>query len=335
MAELNPFLIKEDSPEKSTEFQHLVEPHQRELLVHCYRFLGSLEDAEDALQETLLRAWRRMDTLKEQASLRAWLYRIATNVCLDLIDSRKTRALVWPNSRPANPADALPGPVLEPVWLEPLPDEYLDFEHPGPEAQYDLRESVSLAFLALLQQLPGRQRAVLILRDVLGWKAQEVADLLSITPAAVNSALQRARAAFKQHPPVHTSTQSVGDPLTARLLTRYVQAWETSDSISLLDLLREDAVLSMPPLPAWYLGRQAVVDFLARHLFQVPGSFRLLAAQANGCPAFGVYQFSDSGDYRPSTLQVIALNQGQIARVDCFLVMDTLLFKRFGLPDTL
>ena len=175
-------------------FRQLTEPYQRELLVHCYRLLGSAEDAEDALQETWVRAWRRLDSLKDQAALRAWLYRIATNVALDMIAQRKARCLATSAFAPADPHDRLPPSVNDPIWLEPLPDNYLDEHTLTPEARYEIHESVTLAFLAALQQLPGRQRAVLLLRDVLGWHAAEVADLLELTLAAVNSALQRARA---------------------------------------------------------------------------------------------------------------------------------------------
>lgn len=326
----------------SEQFQKLTEPYQRELLVHCYRFLGSLEDAEDALQEAMLRAWRRLDTLQMQASLRAWLYKIATNVSLDMIDHRKARSLPILTSPPADPSAPLPAPLLEPVWLEPIPEEYLDPANLSPEARYEARESISLAFLTLLQTLPGRQRAALILCDVLGWKAQEAADLLELSPAAVNSALQRARASLKKQQPALApeKTRLADDAQTADLLARYTRAWETADAASLADLLREDVVLTMPPLPAWYRGRAAILAFLAGHLFAGQAGpplarFRLIATRANGGPAFAVYQRDEQGVYRPAVLQVLTLGEGGIARMDDFLVVDDRLFKRFHLPAIL
>ena len=317
----------------SDEFQSLTAPYQRELMVHCYRFLGSLEDAEDALQETLLRAWRRLDTLQERSALRAWLYKIATHVALDMIDRRKSRALTVPASLPADPQAALPAPVWEPVWLEPLPEEYLEDLAPTPEARYETRESVSLAFLALLQTLPGRQRAALILCDVLDWRAQEVAGLLELSPAAVNSALQRARATLRkvQFGP----GASHGEEPPAGVLERYARAWEAADTAGLAALLREDVTLSMPPLPVWYQGRAAVLAFLAKHLFGgQAGRFRLAATRANGAPAFAVYQADAQGAYRPAVLQALTLHGGQVARMDDFIVFDERLFQRFHLPLT-
>lgn len=320
----------------SDEFQELTAPYQHELLLHCYRFLGSLEDAEDALQETLLRAWRRLDTLQTQASLRAWLYKIATNVALDMIDYRKARAMVVPASAPADPQASLPAPVLEPVWLEPLPEEYLEDLSPTPEARYESRESISLAFLTLMQNLPGRQRAVLILCDALGWRAQEAAGVLELSPAAVNSALQRARATLKKVRPglALDENRLRSDEPNAALLDRYTRAWEMADTASLTALLREDVVLSMPPLPAWYRGRDAILAFLANHLFagQAQGRFRMMATRANGAPAFAVYQRDEQGIYRPAVLQVLDVAKDQIARMDDFIVFDERLFARFNLP---
>jgi RNA polymerase sigma-70 factor, ECF subfamily len=319
----------------SDEFQHLTDPYQHELLVHSYRFLGSLDDAEDALQETLLRAWRKWDTLKSPGALRAWLYSIATHVSLDMLDHRKARSMPVLQSQPASPGDALPAPVNDPVWFEPLPEEYLDWKNINPEAKYETRESISLAFLTVLQTLPVRQRVALILMDVLGWRAQEVADLLGLSAAAVNSALQRARATLKARQPQggfsHSAT--AGDPQAAALLTRYVQAWENADSAGLVYLLREDVVLSMPPLPAWYQGREAVKAFLDTHLFTgaAQGRFRLVPTRANGCPAFATYQRDASGVYRPGGIQVLQLAGDQIAQIDDFLAFDERLFQRFKL----
>jgi RNA polymerase sigma-70 factor, ECF subfamily len=317
-------------------FQLMTDPYRHELLVHCYRMLGSLEDAEDALQETFLRGWRRLDSLKEQTALRAWLYKIATNVSLDMLDNRKARSIPTLISAPADPQNPLPAPVNDPIWLDPLPDEYLDGLSLDPEARVETRESVALAFLAVLQSLPGRQRAVFILRDVLGWRAQEVSELLNITAAAVNSALQRARATIKkqQADPELYRLAAAEDTLTADLLSRYVVAWETADSTGLIALLREDAVLTMPPLPAWYRGRLAIKEFLDAYLFAGPsqGRFRLIATRANGCPAFAAYQRDENGVYRPVTLQVLTIVHGLIAQMDDFLSQDDKLFSRFNLP---
>jgi RNA polymerase sigma-70 factor (ECF subfamily) len=318
------------------DFKRLTDSYHRELLVHCYRMLGSLDDAEDALQETFLRAWRRLDSLREQASLRAWLYKIATNVSLDMLDNRKVRSLPMLIYPPADPQDPLPAPINDPVWLDPLPDEYLDGLSLDPEAQVEARESVALAFLATLQNLPGRQRAVLILRDVLGWKANEVADLLDLTVAAVNSALQRARTTIKNQQTdlgLYRLGEVENTP-TGDLLSRYVKAWETADSNSLIALLREDAVLTMPPSPAWYRGREAIKAFLDGFLFagQATDRFWLMATRANGCPAFATYQRDENGVYLPVTLQVLTIVQNQIVQMDDFMNRPDHLFSRFKLP---
>jgi RNA polymerase sigma-70 factor (ECF subfamily) len=320
----------------SDEFQRLTDPYQRELLVHCYRMLGSQEDAEDALQETFVRAWRGMETLKDPAALRAWLYRIATNVSLDMIAHRKARWTPTLLNASADPHDPLPASIAEPIWIEPLPEMLLDGQSLNPEARYEIHESVTLAFLAALQQLPGRQRAVLLLRDVLGWRASEVAELLEISVVAVNSALQRARATIKKHQPDRTfySATHINDTQIASLLARYVQAWEMADSANLVTLLREDAVLTMPPVPAWFRGRAAIQYFLDSFLFagSAQGRFRLTPTRANGCPAFGVYQLDDNGLYRPAALHVLTIALDQIAQIDDFLTFDQRLFSRFGLP---
>ena len=231
-------------------FEALTNPYRRELTVHCYRILGSFEDAEDALQEALVRAWRQLSSLKSPAALRAWLYRIATNVALNMLAARKARAMPPATHAAADPHAPLPAPSPDPLWLEPLPDEYLAGFSPGPEARLEAKESVTLAFLTLLQRLPGRQRAVLILRDVLGWSALEVAELLDTSVPAVNSALQRARATLRR-PEVQAgdAATATGEP-TADVLAQFVQAWEMADSARLTALLREDAILTMPPLPA-------------------------------------------------------------------------------------
>jgi RNA polymerase sigma-70 factor (ECF subfamily) len=317
-------------------FQQLVEPYRSELLVHCYRFFGSLEDGEDMLQETLLRAWRRLDTYAGRASFRAWLYKIATNVCLDALDRHRVRSLPnlaqHPAAAPAAPGDPLPASVLDPVWLDPLPDSLLGNAASEPDAVYEIHESVTLAFLAVLQQLPGRQRAVLVLRDVLGFSASDTAQILDVTVVAVNSALQRARSTMQARHKRPAARPA--DDQVALLLERYVRAWETADSEGLVSLLRQDAILTMPPLPVWYRGRADIRAFLDGFLFarQAPGRFRLLPTHANGAPACALYERDAAGDYRPGAVHLLTLAEGQIAEIHDFLAFDPKLFVRLGLP---
>ena len=321
-------------------FQRLTDRYRSELLVHCYRMLGSYHDAEDALQETLLRAWRGLESFQGRSALRPWLYRIATNACLDVIASRRRRALPNATGPAAGAGDAMPGPVLEPLWLEPLPDNLIDLRPAvNPEAHYDARESVTLAFLATLQTLPGRQRAALILRDVLGWKASEVADLLETTVAAVNSAVNRARVSMKSyHAERKTSGESPADSeQTAALLSRYVDAWQSADAAGLVALLREDALMTMPPLPLWYQGHAAIRWFFETQLFagEAQGRFRLVATRANGSPAFATYQRGETGDYRLGALQVLTIADDKIAEIHDFLAIGTPRFPGFDLPFSL
>jgi RNA polymerase sigma-70 factor, ECF subfamily len=320
---------------EARDFDALTNPYRRELTVHCYRILGSFEDAEDALQELLVRAWRQLSSLQSPAALRAWLYKIATNVSLNMLAARKARSMPPARLPAADPHAPLPAASPEALWLEPLPDEYLAGFSPGPEARLEAKESVSLAFLTVLQRLPGRQRAVLILRDVLGWQAQEVAELLNASVPAVNSALQRARATLKKQPrPARDGTAGVGEQ-DAALLAEFVQAWEMADAARLTALLRDDAVFTMPPLPAWYQGRLAIQAFLSEQVFsaeQAGRQFRVHATRANGCPAFGSYQLDAAGIYRPGALIVLTLARGQIAQIDDFLAIDDKLFSRFHLP---
>lgn len=318
-------------------FPRLVEPYRRELLVHCYRILGSLDDAEDLLQETLLRAWRSLGGFEGRASLRSWLYKIATNACLDALASRRRRVLPTTTWADSDPRDELPAPVNEPIWLQPLPDWLVDERRSiNPAARYDAIESVRLAFLVALQNLPGRQRAVLILRDVLGWSATDVADQLNMTSVAVNSALQRARATMARRQVDLASEQIVPvlDERLSQTLTRYVEAWEGADVNALVALLQEDAIITMPPLPVWFRGRENFRRFLEEFLFvgDARGRFRMVATRANGCPAFAVYRRDEHAVYRPSALQVLTMRSGLVAVVDDFLVTDDALFAKFGLP---
>jgi len=321
-------------------FQRLTDRYRRELLLHCYRMLGSFHDAEDVLQETLLRAWQGLESFQGRSALRPWLYKIATNACLDVLAGRRRRALPNGTHPAANAGDPFPGPITDQVWIEPVPDTLIDLRPAvNPEAHYDARESVTLAFLATLQMLPGRQRAALILRDVLGWRASEVADLLGTSVAAVNSALHRARVSMKGYQADRGS--SVGSPAdseqTVALLSRYVDAWQAADAAGLVALLREDARITMPPLPLWYRGRDAIEWFLRTQLFagEAQGRFRLVATAANGSPAFATYQRDESGVYRLGALQVLTIVNGQIAEIHDFLAAGDPAFAGFALPSAL
>jgi RNA polymerase sigma-70 factor, ECF subfamily len=322
------------TPLDNDAFQQLADSYRYELIVHCYRILGSIEDAEDALQETLLRAWRRFDTLKQQSAVRAWLYKIATNVALDMLAKAKSRSLPPMTMPSADPEAELPQPVNDPIWLDPLPETYLSAYHTNPETQVEALEYISLAFLEALQRLPGRQRAILLLCDVLDWKAQEAADALSMSLAAVNSALQRARATLKKAQPQAVAASTPINADTKVLLNRYVHAWESADLTSLLALFREDAILTMPPFPMWFLGRGAIGTFLQKVVFagKNPDTFRLTATTANDAPAFALYERSAGGGFVCVALQVLTLYRGQIARIDDFLALESPLFRRFHLP---
>jgi RNA polymerase sigma-70 factor (ECF subfamily) len=332
----------------SREFGELAEPYRRELRVHCYRILGSLHDAEDMVQETMLRAWKRLDTYEGRASFRAWLYKIATNACLDLLDQRRRQAkrlLPIHLFSPADPHKPIEPPATEILWLEPLPDEWLaDSSAANPESRYSTRENISLAFLIALQILPPRQRAVLILKDVLDWSADEIAGLLDSTTSSVNSALHRARVTLAKNyhgRKSQVSTAKVSDEQTRETLEKYVQAWQTADVNGLVALLKKDATLSMPPSPTWYAGREHIGSFAARTVFADGGMFpgmangrwKLLPVQANGQPGAAVYQRMENGEYYPFGVHVLTCGQGQIAQITCFI--DPSLPGRFGLPKIL
>jgi RNA polymerase sigma-70 factor, ECF subfamily len=314
-------------------FEQLIEPHRRELLVHCYRILGSFEDAEDMLQETLVRAWKRLDSFEGRSSLRAWLYKIATNASLDALDSRRVRGLPKELYARGDPSQPLPAPSQEVNWVEPLPDEWID-DQPDiyPEARYEVRESITLAFVTALQKLPGRQRAVLLLCDVMGWSSNEAADILNMTTAAVNSALQRARESLRQTERKATDPR-LNEQLSA-LLARYVAAWESADSAALIAVLHEDVALTMPPLPVWFGGHTDVKTFLDGFLFRSmdPFKVKLEAVRASGAPAFAVYQMDQEGGYRAAAIHVLTIEDGQIIEINDFLTFDGQLFNKFGLP---
>lgn len=313
-------------------FTQLVEPYQKQLFVHCYRILGSFEDAEDMLQETLVRVWKHLDSFEGRSSLRSWLYKIATNTSLDALDSRKVRGLPKELYAKGDPTQPLPPPTQEVNWIEPIPDEWIDGQPDiYPEARYEVRESITLAFIAALQKLPGRQRAVLILCDVMGWSSNEAAEILDMTTAAVNSALQRARETLKQTDRKTIPTR-LNEQLSA-LLARYVAAWEAADSSELIAVLREDVALTMPPLPVWFGGRVDVKAFLDGYLFKSANPFKvkLEAIRMNGSPAFAVYQMDGDGIYRASALQILTIEHGKIAEINDYLTFDGQLFSRFNL----
>lgn len=313
-------------------FAQLVEPYRKQLLVHCYRILGSFEDAEDMLQETLVRVWKRLDSFEGRSSLRAWLYKIATNASLDALDSRRVRGLPKELYRRGDPTQPLPAPV-QANWVEPLPDEWIDGQPDiYPEARYEVRESITLAFVAALQKLPGRQRAVILLCDVMGWSSNEAAEILDMTTAAVNSALQRARETLK-HSARKSTPVHLNENLSA-LLARYVAAWETADSAALIAVLREDVALTMPPLPVWFGGHADVKAFLDGFLFQSTDPFKvkLEAVRFNGSPAFATYQMDESGVYRTAALQILTIEDGLISEINDYLTFDGQLFSNLGLP---
>jgi RNA polymerase sigma-70 factor, ECF subfamily len=305
------------------EFRRLVETHEAELRAHCYRMLGSLQDAEDALQEALLGAWRGLEAFEGRSSVRTWLYRIATNACLKLIERRPKRVLPMDYGPASDPHDGPGAPVAESVWVEPFPDEQLGAEIAGPEARYELRESVELAFVAALQHLPPRQRAVLILRDVLGFSGAEVAATLETTPDAVYSALQRAHRAVEQQLPERTqqaTLRSLGDNQIRRLVQGYVDAWERADVDALAAMLTEDAVMAMPPQPTWFRGREAVAAFLRAVPLAGGLDSRLVPTRANGQLALAHYaRDRETGRYAPHALHVLTLHGSAIQELTTFL----------------
>jgi RNA polymerase sigma-70 factor, ECF subfamily len=323
-------------------FQELVEPFRFQLQVHCYRMLGSYYEAEDLVQETFLRAWRARERFEGRTSLRNWLYRIATNACLNaLARGSKSRKVMPGTYGPPATATVLPlgKPTTEIAWLEPYPDAALPDladEAPGPEARYEMHESVHLAFVAAIQQLPPRQRAVLLLRDVLGWSANETAELLESTVASVNSALQRARASVEARAPHADALEfDTKDADQQDLLGRYITAWEASDIESLVTLLRQDAVMSMPPWQEWYLGPDAIRGFLKWGMRE-GRRFRLVATRANGQPAFGQYMWqaeNPAAGFQAHAFIVLRLDRNAISALTIF--VDRQLVTKFGLPEAI
>ena len=316
------------------EFAQLTSPYRGELLAHCYRMLGSFDDAEDQVQETLIRAWKSYGDFEGRSSLRTWLYRIATNSCLRALENRARRPLPSGLGGPGTDPDRPLGRAKDEIaWLQPFPDSMLGTGLADPASVVTSRASMRLALIAALQYLPPRQRAVLILRDVLGWHAAEVANLLETSTAAANSALQRARAQLASHAPAEDEIQEPKDPAIRTLLDKFASAFEAADVSSLASLLREDAVLEMPPLPTWFRGRGPVTRFLSRVVLTEPGRFRMVPVAANGQPAFAAYQLGRDGQFHAHAIQVLSTSDGFITRIISF--NDSKLVPAFGLPAAL
>ena len=317
-------------------FRRLAEEHRAELFAHCYRMLGSTHDAEDALQETLLRAWRGLRRFAGRSSLRTWLYRIATNACVDALARRPRRMLPIDYGRPSDLTGDVGPPLLESVWIEPFPDDELALPdgYSSPEARYEQREAVELAFVAALQHLPAGQRAVLLLRDVLGFSAREVSESLETSVASVNSSLQRARKNVEQRLPERSQQEtlrSLGDERIRQLVETYVDAWRRGDVHELCTLLAADAVFSMPPWAAWWRGRETIAELASASLDACAHVVRATTTRANGQPALAYYQLDDeSGRIRASALDVLTFEGSHIKEVTAFVTPEV--FPRFGLP---
>jgi RNA polymerase sigma-70 factor (ECF subfamily) len=312
------------------DFVRRTDPYRQELLAYCYRMLGSVHDAEDQVQETLLRAWRSYRDFEGRSSTRTWLYRIATNACLRALERRSRRPLPsglgGPADDPRSPLTAMP----DVPWLQPIPDALVGAEAADPAAVVATHAGMRLALIAALQYLPPRQRAVLILRDVLAWRAAEVAELLATTTAAVNSALQRAHTLLGQAGPTEDDLVEPSDPDQRELLDRYATAFAHADIAALMRVLTEDAVAEMPPNPAWFAGREAIGRFLAAQVFTEPGAVLLIPTPANTQPGYATYLRDRDGIHRAHSTQVLTLTTAGIARVVSF--QDPTLFPTFDRP---
>jgi RNA polymerase sigma-70 factor (ECF subfamily) len=308
--------------------------YRHELVVHCYRILGSADEAEDVAQEALIRAWQARDRYDPaRASLRTWLYRIATNACLTALEGRARRPLPSGLGAASNDPDTPLVPDFAVPWLQPLPDAYLRRDHADPQARAAERDSVRLALVAAMQLLPPRQRAVLVLRDVLQFSAAEVAEQLDTSATAVNSALQRARAALAEASPQEGTLRKPGDRAVRQTVERYIHAFEAADVNTLVTLLTDDAVLEMPPVPLWYAGRADYGRFIAR-VFRMRGEgWRMVPVGANGQPALVAYCPDDAGVLRLHTLQVLTVTARGIRRNVVF--QDSRVFEVFGLDQVL
>jgi RNA polymerase sigma-70 factor (ECF subfamily) len=305
-------------------YAELVDPYRRALHAHCYRMLGSVQDAEDAVQETLLRAWRGLASFQGRSSLRSWLYTIATNVCLRAVERRPPRILPIDYGPPSDPHDSLGPPLVETTWIEPYPEERFGLDHglAGPDARYEQRESIELAFIAALQHLPARQRAVLILRDVLGFSGTEVAVALETTPAAVYSALQRAHDSVDRALPdvsQQATLRTLGDDRLREIVDRYVEAWERHDVDAIAAMLAHDATLAMPPTATWYRGRDAAAIGLRAGPLRGVGRWRLTPTHASGQPAVKAYLWDDAaGEFVSHHTAVLTVRGALIHAIDAF-----------------
>jgi RNA polymerase sigma-70 factor (ECF subfamily) len=320
-------------------FALLLAPYQAQLRTHCYRMLGSLHDAEDAVQETMLRAWRGLARFESRSSLRSWLYRIATNASLRMIEKRPKRMLPIDYGPAADPHIAFGEPLTESIWLEPFPDAQLGVEASmlGPDARYEQRESIELAFAAAFQHLPARQRAVLILRDVLGFSARETAEALEMTPVSVDSALQRAHKAIEQRVPAPTqqaTLRALGDSELRQIVNRFADAWERNDVDTVVAMLADDARMTMPPWPSWYSGSHAIATFLNSWPLSPRKRWHLLHTSANGQPAVAGYLWdAQTTTFKAETIIVLTFQATRIEEITAFRSPE--LFPRFGLPEQL
>jgi RNA polymerase sigma-70 factor, ECF subfamily len=315
-------------------FGRLVAPYRRELHAHAYRMLGSAADAEEALQDALLGAWRGLARFEGRSSLRSWLYTITTNASFKAIRRRPKRVLPIDYGPPSDPHDRPGEPLLETAWVEPYPDDVEDHTE-SPEARYEQRESVELAFVAALQHLPPRQRAALILRDVLGFSARETAETLDTTPISIDSALQRAHQTIEKRMPEQSqqaALRSLGDTELREIVDRYMQAWESADVSAIAAMLADEATLVMPPLREWYSGRDAIVGFLGRFPLAKVRRRRLMPTRANGQPAFAHYSWDAGAEAMvPQAIHVLGLDGNRVRDITIFQTPEV--FARFGLPE--
>jgi RNA polymerase sigma-70 factor (ECF subfamily) len=343
MAAVEPLHQEQASERTNRAFERLAEPFRREIKLHCYRMIGSVHEAEDLVQETYLRAWRSFDSFERRGSFRAWLYRIATNACLNALASRKNLRRWLPDQlAPASTEMPDGTPAAEVAWLEPYPESDLEGiadDAPNPETRYAAREAVQLAFVAVIQQLPPRQRAVLLLCDVMGWSAAETAHLLSGSVASVNSALQRARETLAKRYHGRPSAALPPNPAQQLLLGRYLKAWEELDLDGFVSLLKEDATYTMPPMAQWYAGREDIRSFFAT-AWKAYGGYRLIPTAANQQPAFAAYsRYARNGAEAPwaaHSIHVLTLEHSMISALTLFVKSaGPPLFRTFGLPLTL
>jgi RNA polymerase sigma-70 factor (ECF subfamily) len=321
------------APSTDEDFRTQLEPHRRAITAHCYRMLGSLQDAEELAQDSLLRAWQRLDERRSSDSTRPWLYKIATNACLDVLKTRRRRALPHRLAPAATPGIAFGPPLQETAWIEPVPSALLeaadDLER-GPDRRASRRESIGLAFITALQFLSPRQRAVLLLIDVLGWTPQEAASLLEASVASTNSLLQRARRIVE----ARTEQEVPAGPADDALLRRYIATWESGDLDAFAGLLAEEARLVMPPQPEWFQGREAIRRFLAHIMATQPHRYRLVPVAANGQNAVAVYTAPlAGGEFRGEAINVISMRDGLVTQMTRFAAPR--LFPLFGLPERL